>query len=460
MYSNTTAQSNAAFGQGAMYTNTTGEDNVAVGHSALYYNTTASFNTAIGKNALLSNTTATNNVAVGYSALQFNTTASSNTAVGRVAAYSNTTGAAIVAVGEGALYANTTGSYNVTVGVDSLKANTTGASNTALGTSALRFNTTASYETAIGYEAGYSTNTGNALSFNTFIGAQAGYYVTTGIKNTIIGGYTGNEGGLDIRTSNNNIVLSDGDGNPRVHVDGGGRVGINKVNPFSMLDVTSSSSYTGNAQLTNFVDNENRVGHYRYNSNASFSSSLTLMYTARSNNTAFDFLVMGSGGAGDTEFSFRGDGEAYADGSWNGGGADYAEYFEWFDGNVSNEDRRGYSVVLDGDKIRLATDDDAATSIIGVISGNPSVVGDTDIGAWKSKYLKDDFGAYVRDENDERVLNPDYNEEQEYVSREDRNEWDVVGLMGKLRIRKGQPVGERWIKMRDISDSVEEWLVK
>jgi hypothetical protein len=38
--------------------------------------------------------------------------------------------------------------------------------------------------------------------------------ITTGNRNTIIGGYTGNQGGLDIRTASNYIVLSDGDGNP------------------------------------------------------------------------------------------------------------------------------------------------------------------------------------------------------------------------------------------------------
>jgi len=32
--------------------------------------------------------------------------------------------------------------------------------------------------------------------------------------------------------------------------------------------------------------------------------------------------------------------------------------------------------------------------------------------------------------------------------------------MGKLRIKKGQQINSNWIKMRDISDSVEEWLVK
>jgi hypothetical protein len=45
--------------------------------------------------------------------------------------------------------------------------------------------------------------------------SRAGYYVTSGAKNTIIGRYNGNQVNLDIRTSSNNIVLSDGDGNPR-----------------------------------------------------------------------------------------------------------------------------------------------------------------------------------------------------------------------------------------------------
>jgi hypothetical protein len=46
--------------------------------------------------------------------------------------------------------------------------------------------------------------------------------VTSGQKNTILGKYNGNQGGLDIRTSSNNIVLSDGDGNPRFYYTGSG----------------------------------------------------------------------------------------------------------------------------------------------------------------------------------------------------------------------------------------------
>ena len=42
----------------------------------------------------------------------------------------------------------------------------------------------------------------------------------------------------------------------------------------------------------------------------------------------------------------------------------------------------------------------------------------------------------------------------------DREEWDAVGLLGQLRMKKGQKTGTNWIKMRDISDTVEEWLVR
>ena len=89
--------------------------------------------------------------------------------------------------------------------------------------------------------------------------------------------------------------------------------------------------------------------------------------------------------------------------------------------------------------------------------------------------MKDEFGRYIweeyiaedgREYDDDgnrlmrRKVNPSYNENQEYVPRKERPEWDVVGLMGKLRVRVGQQVDSNWIKMRDISDSVEEYLVR
>lgn len=56
-------------------------------------------------------------------------------------------------------------------------------------------------------------------------------------------------------------------------------------------------------------------------------------------------------------------------------------------------------------------------------------------------------------------LNPDYDETKEYIPREKRPEWNCVGLLGQLPLRKGQPVAPSWIKLKDISKDVELWLV-
>jgi uncharacterized protein YaiE (UPF0345 family) len=207
-------------------------------------------------------------------------------------------------------------------------------------------------------------------------------------------------------------------------------------------DATSEVSFTVNAQTT------------------SFGLDVQRLLCDRGNNSAYDFLTCTSGNLGDDEFHLRGDGNALADGSFTGGGADYAEYFEWKDGNTSNEDRVGISVKLDGNMIVASSDSDNASDIIGVISGNPAVVGDSAYMKWNEKYLRDDYGRYKRDENGDRIQNSNYDESKTYVPREDRPEWDTVGLMGKLRIKKGQKTGTNWIKMRDVSDTVEEWLVR
>jgi hypothetical protein len=249
------------------------------------------------------------------------------------------------------------------------------------------------------------------------------------------------------------------------------RMRINSVGSIKQQGASSSlESATGDFNEVNIHNTVTTVLLQRA-TNSSFASSVSVLKAVRAASSSYNFLVADSdsSGSSDTEFKLRGDGQAYADGSWNGGGADYAEYFEWSDGNPDEEDRRGISVVLDSDQIRPAVDGEDP---IGVISGNPSVVGDAAWNKWSGKYLRDDYGTYILEDyevvNDEgenviqqrRKLNPAYDPDQEYVNREDRPEWDCVGLMGKLRIRKGQPTGSRWIKMRDISDSVEEWLVR
>jgi hypothetical protein len=213
---------------------------------------------------------------------------------------------------------------------------------------------------------------------------------------------------------------------------------------------------------------------------------------------------MWSGNLGDTEFKFRGDGNAYADGTFNNNGADYAEFFESVNGQALT---LGATVVLDGGKVREATDQDPASSIMGVVrpkepSKASMVIGNTAWNKWANKYLTDDFDRYVMEDHnvvewtdedgkqhsyeshnipdgiavpedatikthDDKgnkfqhyKLNPAWDKDSEYTPREKRPEWNIIGLVGQVKVLKGQPVNDRWIKMRDVSDTVEEWFIR
>ena len=129
-------------------------------------------------------------------------------------------------------------------------------------------------------------------------------------------------------------------------------------------------------------------------------------------------------------------------------GADYAEYFEWKDGNLNNEDRVGYIVTLDGDKIVKANTGD---DVLGICSGTAMVLGDSAEWNWSKRYLTDDFGRIIYEDYDvdykedngeitKRHIhapkqNPEYDATQPYVKRADRPEWQIVGMMGKLYVR-------------------------
>jgi len=219
------------------------------------------------------------NTAVGASALAANTTGLANAAFSQNALVSNTTGNYNTAVGRNTLYTNTTGSTNTAVGVETLYTNTTGASNVGVGYQSLVSNTTASESTAVGYQAGYYQSTG---SLNTYIGRASGYLITTGSKNTVLGCYSGNQGGLDIRTASNYIVLSDGDGNPRGIFDGSGNllVGATSANGVGWtLNPNGSgqirSSGTGSQDKIQFANSNGVVGAITTNgtSTSYFTSS-------------------------------------------------------------------------------------------------------------------------------------------------------------------------------------------
>lgn len=303
--------SNTVVGSGALASNTVGAQITAVGNGALAVNT-ASFVTAVGYQALNANTTAVWNTAVGAQAAATNTTGQYVTALGYQALYNSITGDQQTALGFQAMY-YMRGISNTAVGMQAMlgspvPANNTGVENTAIGSRTLYNIEATSGQTAVGYEAlfymrgnfntgiGYSAvrgsttaanNTGNynvgvgynallavssggqntavgynsltALttgSDNTAIGDNSGGSITTGSRNSILGGYNGNQGGLDIRTSNDFVVLSDGAGNPRAYWNGAnatfnGGLALTAYLRTAVASVTSAATITPTSDACN-----------------------------------------------------------------------------------------------------------------------------------------------------------------------------------------------------------------
>jgi hypothetical protein len=238
--------------------------------------------------------------------------------------------------------------------------------------------------------------------------------------------------------------------------------------------------------------------------NASYADRVITSIATRSATNAYVLFSAYSNNGSDEEFRLAGDGNAFADGTWSNNGADYAEFFESANGQALT---LGATVVLDGNKVREATAQDPASAIIGVVrpkepSKASMVIGNTAWNKWANKYLTDDFDRYIMEDHDvvewideegkqhsyeshnipegitapadatrkthdnngnkfqHYKLNPAWDKDAEYVNRENRPEWNIIGLVGQVKVLKGQPTNDRWIKMRDVSETVEEWFIR
>ena len=203
----------------------------------------------------------------------------------------------------------------------------------------------------------------------------------------------------------------------------------------------------------------------------------------------------------DSKFRVSSTGDVFAERSINGTGADYAELFESENGKPILV---GTSVMLTTEgKVRPAQKGEVP---FGVISAQPGVIGNSPM-AWPHQYVRDDFGAIVMEEVEQDVMrqvkktitdidpttgekqarkvdvldengqpvyeptgakqkvtvpktNPNFDPSKTYIPRNERDEWQKVGMIGQLRLRKGQPTAPSWTKIKDISEQVELWLVK
>ncbi|MEB8129737.1 peptidase G2 autoproteolytic cleavage domain-containing protein [Mammaliicoccus sciuri] len=142
-------------------------------------------------------------------------------------------------------------------------------------------------------------------------------------------------------------------------------------------------------------------------------------------------------------------------------GQNFGDYAEYFESQSSQAIPNGTIVTLDGRFIRKAQANDIP---IGIISGTAGVILGDQMFHHKDKFLKDEFGVTLTvwqtkewqdddgntysEEVEFPIPNPDYVEsEEEYISRSERPEWNVVGLVGQVFTRfKGELKPNDYIK--------------
>lgn len=130
-------------------------------------------------------------------------------------------------------------------------------------------------------------------------------------------------------------------------------------------------------------------------------------------------------------------------------GQNFGDYAEYFESQSGQEIPNGTIVTLDGRYIRKANINDRP---IGVISGTAGIVLGDQMFHHKDRYLKDEFGVVLTEEieteiikddgevvkgiRDVPIINDEWKEQdEEYQSRAERPEWNVVGLMGQVFTR-------------------------
>jgi hypothetical protein len=161
----------------------------------------------------------------------------------------------------------------------------------------------------------------------------------------------------------------------------------------------------------------------------SYDEDIIQTLSTRTSNSAFRHIECIS--ASDVEFYVRGDGLVRSDQA-AGTPADYAELFETVDPSGMEF---GLAVQVDPanpGKIVPAT---SIEHMVGFTSAAPAFLADAGWSRWKDQYQRTKFGAYLLDENGDRVLNPEYDPELEYIPREERPEWVAVGLVGKIWVQ-------------------------
>lgn len=263
-------------------------------------------------------------------------------------------------------------------------------------------------------------------------------------------------------------------------------------------------------------------GYWMHNSYSGTNGCLGILSITRPINGQFLYGGASSNGAATAssppslqfEFAVATTGTIYGGTNFITVAADYAEFFEWEDGNPNGEDRIGMSVVIaDEGKMRLYDRQrDRPADILGVISGTAAVVGNSAELSWAQRFLYDDYGRVLTEDrlmieweelefdaqgapvldptgkqrkrghsyfpheierdgivvpaNAVRVMrnfqveNPNWDQSKQYSPRKERKEWDIVGLLGQVWVRKGQPVAPQWRDLRKSNAVADRYFVR
>ena len=315
--------------------------------------------------------------------------------------------------------------------------------------------------------------------------------------------------GDDGNTDNNYIKFITAD-SERMRVSPSGNIGIGDTDP-DEAKVSIDNIETGDVALkinttqpvNGCVLDAYSTGNQscvRVTSTSSSPDHMFYVNTYAASGTGYDFWfnISDIDSSQVQQFQLRGDGTGQSNVAWTDNSLDYAEYFESTDGSVIPA---GTTVVLEGDKVKASSEGETPIGVVrpeGTASSHGSMWNH-----WVGRHLKDDYGAFImeeytltewtevsgevvqyktdfipsdvvvpsdakvisEDENGKlmrRKVNPDFDDSliDEYESRETRDEWHVIGLLGQIPITKGQPVADSWIKMKDVSDTVEMYFVK
>lgn len=442
---------NTSFGLNSFITNMSGTNCTSIGNNSLRNNTHGINNTAIGSNTLTNNTTGTFNTAVGESSLNKNTYGRQNTSLGRVSMFNNIDGYFNTSVGYASMY-NSSGSYqNVAIGMNSLYGIRNGYNNTSIG-----YNTQGVIDGRDNIIIGANANPGSDVSNTLLIGTTSGGIYGTNLNSSSF------------------------------------KLGVNTISPSGVFHSRSTLS-TG---CSIYVENTSSTfGNGSLSTGSQINTETVVDISASNISTSTGtYNLIRAKVSNINKFRVDNRGNVFGNSSFNTSGADYSEYFEESENPEVDKLSLGDPVILNlNGKIRCATINDDPKLIIGVVrtkQNGAGVVGNSAWSEWNNKYIKDEWGQYILesyniytwkeiDNNGNEIiietlvqpedvseligfniitqcrykLNPLYNETLEYIPRENRDEWKLVGLLGQVYHNKNKQMHPSWIKIKDISEN-------